>query len=66
MALLKRFELALLVAAVSGVEIACPILSCSQNAKLTPGVCYSHDGNVPTKFITAVKCPETEYCPFNV
>ena len=42
--------------------LECPILECLYD--LEPGVCYEHDGAVPTQKIKGKSCPATDYCPF--
>jgi hypothetical protein len=50
-------------------NITCPILVCNSPSGLVPGVCYSHDGNVPTKQLSGAQCQTTgalpTYCPFD-
>jgi len=42
--------------------LECPILECLYD--LEPGVCYEHDGTVPTQKIKGIACPADQYCPF--
>jgi len=37
-------------------NITCPILSCTNVDRLTPGVCFEHDGVVPTKKLMGAQC----------
>jgi len=56
-------------------EINCPILDCDFfNDKMVPGICFQHDGKVPTKTIRGKQCYNSEtaksweipsFCPFS-
>lgn len=72
---LKKFTIALLTALISaqnetGIdpEIECPILECTDN--IEEGICYLHDGWVPTQKLRARVCADSEngasmFCPFD-
>lgn len=51
-------------------NITCPILNCEDQSLLTPGVCFEHDGNVPTRKLVGALCPSSQanpmYCPFEL
>lgn len=65
-----RFTIFLIAATNAASNITCPILDCKDQRHLTPGVCFEHDGNVPTKSLLGAKCPSSEekpmYCPFEL
>lgn len=65
-----RLTLFLTTAAHCASNITCPILDCKNQKQLTPGVCFEHDGNVPTKKLLGTQCPSTSekpmYCPFEL
>ena len=42
--------------------LECPILECLYD--LEPGVCFQHDGAVPTQKIKGKSCPASQFCPF--
>ena len=42
--------------------LECPILECLYD--LEPGVCFQHDGAVPTQKIKGKSCPASHFCPF--
>ena len=42
--------------------LECPILECLYD--LEPGVCFQHDGAVPTQKIKGKSCPSSQFCPF--
>jgi len=48
--------LILFIGVVYSQNILCPILTCDDLTGLVPGVCFSHDGDVPTKRITGASC----------
>lgn len=62
---MEPFKLSLLAAAAQAL-INCPILDCAaERETMVPGICFQHDGNVPTKSIQGRFCPESEFCPFS-
>ena len=74
MALQSAMVLSMLIASgEAALSINCPILDCSEESDtMVPGVCFEHDGSVPTKKLQGRLCwdAETEkkqppaFCPF--
>jgi hypothetical protein len=69
------FALALVSAIEAANEINCPILDCDfVKNTMVPGICYQHDGKVPTKLIRGKQCYDAStasywetpsFCPFS-